>query len=515
MKSKQQKREFAPMLTGIYLFLLLSVFPLLVHDGYSDILSTKTNYFYGLTGGYVVCMLVFTVMKCIGKKQIKIQDRLDVTDICVAGFGIIAIVSWLLCDNKKEQFMGTAGRNMGLLTILLTVGAFFCIRKYLEFSEYIWMGMLTAELLVCIVALCNHMGLDPLSMYKSFDSGTAFMSTMGNINTLSGYIGILLPFNMVLFSVCEYKNSKIVYGICAFAGFLGMTSANSDSAYLTVGVTFCVLLFLSKDAKRGERLVWLVLEYAISGLTIAILRFVRGDELCIRLRPGLPKMLLDVRLNLFFAVGCAILLCVFWYCRQKNRQAEDFWKNLRRVLIGILCVALVVLLAVILFVNLAWTKKEAKEHLGVLCNYLYFSNSWGTRRLRIWKASWKIFKRLPILNKFIGVGPAGFYYASQELLTTKELAKFADQGQLVDAHNVYLQALILFGIVGLIVFVGIFVSAAVKFFKEEKKEPYMQAFAVLEIAFLTQAFVNNMHIYIDPFAIILTAVGIGLCTRKK
>ncbi|MBO5303122.1 MAG: O-antigen ligase family protein [Lachnospiraceae bacterium] len=504
--------------SGAYLFLLMTIFPLLVHDGYTDILYVKTGYFYLLTGGYFLLMLgslLFKPEKAGGKNW---GRKAHGTEWCVFGYGIIAVLAWLLCENKQEQFSGIYGRNMGLLTILLCVLCYICIYHFLEFKQYILTGMLGAAALVCIVAVCNHLGFDPLSMYPGGHLQSEFLSTMGNINTLSAYIGILLPFGMTLFMVSKEMLSKKVYGIFCFLGFIGMISANSDSAYLTVGIAFVVLLYLAKDTCQGTALLALVLEYGTAVLFMHGLREMRGIENCMKFRSGLSEMLVDIRLNLGIIILAGVLLMrlMRWQGKEEAAKAEKFWQRMRKILLIILAVIVCIFIGVLLFVNLAWEKKEAKEYLGELYRYLYFSDAWGTKRLRIWKAAVKTYVRLPLLHKLIGVGPAGFYFATQKYLTAEELAVFAKQGNLVDAHNVYLQELVLFGVIGLLCFLGIFGSALYSFWRKGKTESYMLAFAMFIIAFFVQAFVNNSHIYIDTLVFMLMAVGrnLGKCDKN-
>lgn len=73
---------------------------------------------------------------------------------------------------------------------------------------------------------------------------------------------------MTLFMVGKQWKSKIYYGIFCFIGFLGMTAADSDSAYLVTGVTFLVLLLLAKGAEEGFYLITLVAIYSVSELFI-------------------------------------------------------------------------------------------------------------------------------------------------------------------------------------------------------------------------------------------------------
>ena len=506
---------FGEKITGVYLFLLFTVFPLAVHWGYSDILMVKTGIFYLLTGSYSLFIIFFLIKNFKNYADSFLHVHFSFMDSLIVCFGLELMVSWLFCLDKKGQFFGIYGRNLGFLAYFFCVLLFYFVTRFLCFSQYILTGLLAAGAVVGMIAVCNFLGFDPLSMYQQFETNPDFMSTMGNINTLSAYLGLLVPFGMVLFCVSSEIMSKAVYGGFCLWGFLGMTAANSDSAFLTVGAAFVLLLLLGKKKENGICFVLLGLEFSLANFGMAVLRQMRGEVHCIAVRQGIPKLFLDIRVNLPLAVFFGILLLGFYICNMWKKDSEKYWFFWRKCMIALLLAVFLLLLAVIFYVNWNFGRKEAREYLGSFYRYFYFSGSWGTKRLRIWRAALTVFGRMPILRKLIGMGPAGFYSAAQTYLTAGELHIFDGQGILIDTHNVYLQILVSFGIIGFFLYFGIFVFACVQFFRKAGTKSYMLAFAVLEIAYLIQALANNAHIYIDPLVFALTAVGIHLCKRKE
>ena len=501
-------------LTGIYITFLFILFPLAIHHGYTDILTVKTNIFYILTGSYLFLMCIYFLTKESHTEK-KFWDSRSVSDFFALGFLVTAVISWLCNGNKKEQFFGTYGRNMGLLAVICCVLLYLTVRATLQFKQYVINGILAAGMVVCSLAVINHLGFDPLSAYVGFEADTKFLSTLGNRNTLAAYIALLLPFGMTLFMVSKQWKSKIYYGIFCFIGFLGMTAADSDSAYLVTGVTFLVLLLLAKKAEEGFYLITLVAIYSVAELLFVLLRKIRGKESCLYLHGGLPEMLLDVRINLALLVITLILLLTGYILWKQKKDTKVFWKWFRIVILSVTAVLAAGLVIFMIYVNVAWTKHEAKEQLGVLYSYLYFSNAWGTKRLRIWRAALEIYMRMSIPKKLIGVGSAGFYFASQTYLSAEELAVFTKQGQLIDAHNEYLQYLVTYGIAGAILFIGFLFTTVRYLFKVGKEKPYVLAFAMSGVGFLVQAVVNNAHIYIDPLAVVLLAMGMCYAYQKN
>ena len=513
-KNKAVNQTERTDLTGIYITLLFILFPLAIHHGYTDILTVKTNIFYILTGSYLFLMCIYFLTRESHTEK-KFWDSRSVSDFFALGFLVTAVISWLCNGNKKEQFFGTYGRNMGLLAVICCVLLYLTVRATLQFKQYVINGILAAGMVVCSLAVINHLGFDPLSAYVGFEADTKFLSTLGNRNTLAAYIALLLPFGMTLFMVGKQWKSKIYYGIFCFIGFLGMTAADSDSAYLVTGVIFLVLLLLAKGAEEGFYLITLVAIYSVSELLFVLLRRIRGAASCLYLHGGIPEMLLDVRINLVLLVITLILLLTGYMLWKQKKDIKVFWKWFRIVILSITAVLASGLMIFVIYVNVAWTKHEAKEQLGALYSYLYFSNTWGTKRLRIWRAALEIYMRMSIQKKLIGVGPAGFYFASQTYLSAEELAAFANEGQLIDAHNIYLQYLVTYGMIGVVLFIGYVTSAIRSILKVGKEKREILAFAMAGIAFLVQAVVNNAHIYIDPLAFVLLAMGMSFVNEEK
>lgn len=510
-KNKAVNQTERTDLTGIYITLLFILFPLAIHHGYTDILTVKTNIFYILTGSYLFLMCIYFLTRESHTEK-KFWDSRSVSDFFALGFLVTAVISWLCNGNKKEQFFGTYGRNMGLLAVICCVLLYLTVRAMLQFKQYVINGILAAGMVVCSLAVINHLGFDPLSAYVGFEADTGFISTLGNRNTFAAYIALLIPLGMSLFMIGRQKTLKVYYGIFCFIGFLGMAAADSDSVYLAVGVTFFGLLLLARDAKEGVYLLNLAAGYCVAEILFYLLRKARGEEFCLYLHGGLPEILTDVRINLSLFIVVCILLLAAYGLQKKNKDMTIYWKKFRRILLCLIVAVFAGCVIVVIYLNVVWTAYEAEEKLGIWYTYLYFSDEWGSIRLSIWKTAVQIYSRMSFFQKLVGVGPAGFYFASQTYLSAEELAAFANEGQLIDAHNIYL---VTYGMIGVVLFIGYVTSAIRSILKVGKEKREILAFAMAGIAFLVQAVVNNAHIYIDPLAFVLLAMGMSFVNEEK
>lgn len=83
------------------------------------------------------------------------------------------------------------------------------------------------------------------------------------------------------------------------------------------------------------------------------------------------------------------------------------------------------------------------------------------------------------------------------------------------AHNIYLQYLVTYGMIGVVLFIGYVTSAIRSILKVGKEKREILAFAMAGIAFSVQAVVNNAHVYIDPLAFVLLAMGMSFVNEEK
>lgn len=494
-------------ITNIYLFVLLFIFPFIYRNQYRDIMTVKTYFYWWITGIYVVLMCLFflvsgRVARWIREKGWRDWSLLDVGMLLFLG---MSILSWLFSSKHIGMFLGTYGRSMGLFSIILCVAAFFSISYNANLPGYYWKVLCVVLGIVSLLAVANHLGYDPLGMYAGVTGEKIYISTIGNLNVFAAYLGVILPIIMVKYLLAD---KRWFHGIFLFVGFMGMVASNCDSIYLVIAVAFFVLLWWCKGKTEGARLVEEILMWFFSGLLMLGIRFLCGSNHCERLQ-GILKVALTPRFLLTgFLIFAGIYIILHWGVN------KNIWHRIRRIGLGVLVFSVILLVALMLYVNLCMDVAEAKQSLGYLWKYLYLGEQWGSRRMKVWEAAVQVFQRMSWKERLFGFGPAGFYYAAHTYLSESELAVFT-WGKLLDAHNGYLQYLISIGIFGMISIYGSLVYAMTAFFKASKRENNYVVYAMAVAAFLVQAIANNPHIFIDPLLIAIVAMGYGKKRREK
>ena len=201
--------NFLTLLTGIYVVLVGVGLPLVVKNKYFDILATKYYYYCACSITMFCIMAVYFIIhynkmhiSIDGGLKKKILAKLSLTDYFVILFYIIAILSTISSDYVYESFWGNEGRFTGLFLITLYVLSFFFVSKFLDFkAKYIDL-IVASGIIVCLLGITDYFNLDILKFKAPMlaEQKDYFTSTIGNINTYTSYVGIIVVISAVLFA---------------------------------------------------------------------------------------------------------------------------------------------------------------------------------------------------------------------------------------------------------------------------------------------------------------------------
>ena len=124
-----------------------------------------------------------------------------------------------------------------------------------------------------------------------------------------------------------------------------------------------------------------------------------------------------------------------------------------------------------------------KENIRKLQDILYFQQSGEIKEGNYGNRHVKHLRICLSFKKVIGVGPGGYYSASQKYLSAETLDAIRRSTKNIDPHNTFLQSLINFGVVGTVCYLGIFGYAVRQFIAAAKKDRTKLAFIMLIVAY--------------------------------
>ena len=95
------------------------------------------------------------------------------------------------------------------------------------------------------------------------EQSTIFTSTIGNINTYTAYVAIVMGVAAGGFAAAKGRLQTIWYYVCMTVAFFAIIMGCSDNAYLALGAMFAFLPFIMFSTKKG------ILRYGIMAATFA------------------------------------------------------------------------------------------------------------------------------------------------------------------------------------------------------------------------------------------------------
>jgi energy-converting hydrogenase Eha subunit C len=509
LSPKADKKDFLSIILGMYVTLIGIGLPLVVKDRYFDILIIKYRYYCICTilmlvlvvGYFVVVRSKHTRLLFKEFSLKKVLRSCSIVDYSILVYLIVAILSTISSDYRYESFWGNEGRYTGLFLIMLYVASYFCVSRFMKFKSWYVDLILAAGLFVCVLGITDYFKLD----FFHFKAGMIpkempiFTSTIGNINTYTAYVGILVAIATVLYTTDTQFKNMIWHYFCMVIGFFAIIMGVSDNAYLSLGALFGILpLYLFKKNKGIQKyLIVLATFFSV----IQCIDWINGYfgervlgiesvfDVLIRFQ-GLP----------FLVIGLwGIVVLLYFISYKKKYEVNNFGNLFRHLWMVLLFLTILAILYALYDCNVAGNVNR----YGSLGSYLLFNDDWGSARGYIWRNAMECYYGLPFWKKIVGFGPDTF-----GILVMKKTAN-NPYNQLFDsAHNEYLHMLTTVGLAGLIAYLVFIFENVRRCFYYRDKSPYIIAIMFGVICYSVQAFVNINLPIVAPIFWLLLGMGV-------
>lgn len=507
---------------SIYMLLILVVMPFYNEEGYSHIGTDKYTFLKNssLYMGYILLpvlgvYLIIWLIRLLKKKEKPLPEQvivwfrlLSVTDIFAVCFALIVTVSYFSSDYREEALRGTNGWYMGLATQLTLVAVYFLISRLWKKTMWIPAMILPVSGIVFLLGYLNRFGIYPVEMASASPS---FISTIGNINWYCGYMVTVFFGFLYLFwsgSISKKWHRAVLFGYSGI-GFATMVTQGSSSGIMTLIVVFFLLFLMSaEDGKRMQAFLELVL--LLSGMCLVTW----GIRMCF---PGAITYI-EGTTDLFTMSPvpfiAAILSGGLWVLVKYKNEHHSYPIRVSMILKLVIIIAVSALACVFILMLAINTIRPGSigplSELGIF----KFSPAWGSNRGATWTAGLMCFGEQNLWKKLVGVGPdcmAAYIYQNggDKLL---ELVKSAfGTARLTNAHNEWITLLVNVGLLGVISYAGMMVSAIVRFLR--KGSAIAGACGICILAYT----VNNVVSFQQSMSVITVFVilGIGEAFARK
>lgn len=521
----------ASIISGVisfFILLLVTVFPLIYHDDYYDILETKYHcYWLCVIGMLSVCLILALIMMIVDFMEhkgahvkmlfsrlhpMKWKETFCLADGAVIVFLVILVISTLQSDYLYEAFWGNEGRYTGMFLLTLYVTSYFVISRFWKVKGWVLEAFLCTSVVISIIGITDYFQLDVLGFRRigglHISQSALFTSTLGNINTFTAYVALLMALSAALFATAKTRVKSIWYYVCMVVSFFAIIMGCSDNAYLAIGALFAILpLVLFKTRKGIKRYMVMAATFftvvqMIDWINQAVPDMVIGLD-------SLFRIIVNFSGLLFVVVGLWLAVAgIFLY--DKKTGMEDVKASPLFVKLWL------VLLAAVLIVT-GYAVADANfmgnaERYGAIGSYLVFNDQWGTMRGYIWRKGFELYLQFTPMHKVFGYGPDTFgilavneFYGEMISVTSQKFD---------NVHNEYLQYLITIGPIGLTAYIVFLVSAVIKMLRNASENPYIIGCCFAVICYGVQALVNLNLPIATPVMWLLLSVGVAACRQN-
>jgi O-antigen ligase len=508
---------------SVYMIVILMVLPL-YNKGYARIGTEKETFFlktmtYGAKTLLPVFLLwlLFRLVTAVQKKELPkftewpagLWKNLSVTDRFAVFYGIAVLVSYLFTNYREEALWGTASWRMGMWTQLGAVIVYFMISRMWQWKNWIPALVLPVSAVVFSLGYVNKFGLLPVDPEYVNPS---FISTIGNINWYCGYLVTVLFGGVYLLWRMEPEMTRKKLLLMAYVtiGFASLATQGSSSGMVTFAVIMFVLFGMSvKDSGRMEVFWQEMTMFSGACLLTFILRKanVFSQELVLE---GMTDLLTFSMVTILMTILSGTILCLIHRARLKRSYPE---KLLHRIYCGI-AIAVPVMILLVLLLTLINTVTGGALTPGItdpeVTKWLTFNVSWGSARGGTWAAGARCFWEADFQHKIFGVGPDCLYaFLSNEGsvgLQTMVHDRFGGN-RLTNAHNEWLTVLVDIGVLGLVSYAGMMITAIRDFLRAGESKMLVGACGICVLAYT----VNNMFSFqqVMNISTVFVVMGIG------
>lgn len=516
-------RFLCDIVISVYLCVILAVLPL-YNRGYAQIGTDKENFFIKTmtyAGEFLLPMFVlWLILRVIVAKQKKelpvfwkipesIWRTLNITDKFAALYGISVVLSYVFTRYRGEALWGTVSWRMGMWTQLGAVIVYFMVSRMWHGKDWIPALILPVSVVVFSLGYLNKFELCPVD--KEIIN-SSFISTIGNINWYCGYLVTVLFGGVYLLWKMGpgFNRKKLILMGYVTIGFASLATQGSTSGIVTFAVVMFVLLGVSVgDAGKMECFWQEMTLFSVACLVTYVLRSLNvfSQELVLE---EITNILTFSAVSVIMTIVSVLMLCLIHRMRSTQHYSVKVWSTIYRcvaIVISVVIVLIFVLIGINTLSGGALTGNVADPDVA---KWMTFSGDWGSNRGATWSAGAGCFREADLLHKLFGVGPDCMYaFLSNE--GSPELQNMVYErfygNRLTNAHNEWLTILVDMGILGLVSYAGMMISAVRNFLREGDKSALAGACGFCVLAYT----VNNMFSFqqVMNISTMFVIMGIG------
>lgn len=517
VREKGIAESFTQMVTGVYVFVMMVIFPLFFQNKYYNMGDAKYNFFKYVNIVVLPCVILLSLIcLVIAVRSMAFKELLchiSVTDWFVIGYLLVVLISYVSSPYREHAWWGATGWNMGLFSQLVFVGIYFAVSRFFEVRRSFIYGICAISGLVFLLGILNRFGIDPLNMY---DNGAvtdrSYLSTLGQPTWYSSFLCTVFPIGLFMFWNSEDRKEDIIFGIYLLLSFATLVTQNSDSAY--IGLVFIMLGLFCFSFSSNRRLIHFIGACAI-GLTafklMGLLQILFPDSAF--KNDTLSRVAAQSSITLILWIFVLMLLAAVILLDKKNKLNAVRMKKLPIIV----CITMAVLFALAVLLIAGVTTGNMPDSLSFLknSNYLNFNDSWGNSRGINWKHAVKLIGDSNMWQRLFGCGPDCYEWFLYDHYQMSMDMFWGVGNRLSNAHNEWLNTLVTLGLTGFVAYAGIFVSKIVTCARKAAEEPVLIGVILCILGYMGHNVFCYQQIICTPLIFIIMGVGEYVLREKK
>lgn len=514
LKKVEQAQNY---ILEIYFIMLVAVYPFYMKDGYFEIGTAKYFFFCNISLLLIafIAPMATIAFLCRRKKHENIAKsfseyimKLSATDLFMYGYLVIAIISYLLTGYRDAALLGADGWYMGIVSQLIFVLIYFMFSRCFKWNNNLLYIVFISSGVVLLLGILNRYSLYPIS-FKT--KSPVFISTLGNINWFSGYWAVFAAIGIMFYWNVKGRLLQVAAGVYVVICFVSGMTQGSQSAYIAIAVILMLLFYLSfQSNQRMYSFLEICGLFALSGQIARLLRYVPGTYM--NYKDKLADIFTDTGLTLYIGVAVIAFYLLFRYLAEHKSLRISEHKVLRR---GLVALAGVLLLAYIVLTAINTCVDGGISWLADNPNFV-FNDEWGNARGVAWSVGLLAYKDMALIQKLVGAGPDCF---AEYVYTIPELAERIymqfGESRLTNAHNEWITTLVNYGALGLICYLGIFISAFSRFIKKASTKTALYLCAASICTYAVHNIFSFQQVLNAPFVFLVMGIGEGLIREEK
>ncbi len=483
LKLKQNTKSYFQLITEIYIYLMLFLFPLFTgFHGYAELTLSKYVFFVSATALWIIALFVFGIIN----KVRFYKNELTLSGIFILAFLVFCCASAVFSSYRSSVLLGE-GRFDGLLTIFLCVSIFFGVSQLAQPKRsYIYAASLAVSL-NCIVAVLQLLGYNPLHLFPSdynfYDAGirfsSTFLGTIGNADLFSAYICLVLPLAAVYYICSEKRMFSLLPCVLltSFCQFKSGVSGGMLALAVTAAAAAPFVITNSERLRRALELVSLVLISAFLAFSI------KNTEAAGIVTLNFCLSHFSQALIIAAAIATVVRLML-----QKRKFAQ---KSLTLFFAAL--AAVLVVLGLLTAYYWSGTAGSVYELSQLMQGNI--KDSFGSSRILIWRKSLELVPERMLL----GGGPG-----TLSLRLDVNFSRFVEEtGQTLsssvdNAHNDYLGILVNTGLLSLAAYLAAQLTSLFKAAKAAKSSEFCACLACCLLCYWIQAFFGLGLFLVSP-----------------